>query len=89
MEATVLPPCDSFGLVLVYSGEATVEAFEGQTQRTVAKFTVHKGQVYGVAAGHGLRVTGGTEPATIFKANVNCGRVQRSSTSTSEVPSAL
>lgn len=76
--ATVLPPCDSFGLVLVYHGEGNVEAFDGEG-RTVAKKAVHKGQVYGLFAGHGLRVTSVGSPLTLFKANVNCERVQRGS----------
>lgn len=71
--SVTVPPCDSFSLVLVYDGEGQVEAFNGQGQSAVPQTKVHKGQVYGLAAGHSLKVTG--QGVVIFKANVNCERV--------------
>jgi hypothetical protein len=87
--AVVLPPCDSFGLVLVYDGEGTVDVFSAKNADK-QQLRVAKGQVYGLPAGHGLCVAG---HLTLFKANVNCERAEalrRSSASaTPDVSSAL
>jgi mannose-6-phosphate isomerase len=88
--AAVLPPCDSFGLVLVYDGEGTVDVFSAENADK-QQLRVAKGQVYGLPAGHGLCVAG---HLTLFKANVNCERAEalrRSSASsaTPDVSSAL
>jgi mannose-6-phosphate isomerase class I len=88
-DAAVLPACDSFGLVLIYDGEGTVEVSsssggKGQQQQV----RVSKGQVYGLAAGHNLRVTAAADGGiALFKANANCERAAAASSRPS--PSAL
>jgi mannose-6-phosphate isomerase class I len=85
-DAAVLPACDSFGLVLIYDGEGTVEVSSSSGQQQQVR--VSKGQVYGLAAGHNLRVTAAADGGiALFKANANCERAAAASSRPS--PSAL
>jgi len=72
----VLPPCDSFALVLVYEGEGFLEVSSSGSGVTASKHHVCKGQVYGVAAGHQLgAISMEGHELVLFKANANCERL--------------